>query len=132
MQCENCIHKKPCGAYQQKFLSHLKNLTVTECPYYKEKDKVIDLPCKVGDTVYVIYDGYVTSALILAFYIDPLGEMMDLNIKTKKETAVGFETIIDKDNYTFDDIYISREEAEKALKELKESNSTLLNKENEK
>lgn len=78
---------------------------------------VIVLPCKVGDTVHVIYDGYVTSAKVLAFYIDHAGGMFDLQIKTKDETAIGFKTVIDKDNYTFDKAYLTKEEAEAALKE---------------
>ena len=130
MTCKDCYHYEACkDTYEMCFeldsfdksieMQNYDNM-LDYCKLFKDKDKVIDLPCKVGDTVYVIYDGYVTSALILAFYIDSLGVMMDLKIKTKKETAVGFETIIDKDNYTTDEIYCSREEAEKALKELKE------------
>ena len=36
---------------------------------------VICPPCKVGDTVYVIYDGYVTTSVVLAIYIDREGGM---------------------------------------------------------
>lgn len=80
---------------------------------------VIVPPCKVGDLVYVIYAGYVATAKVLALYIDREGGMFDLQIKTKYETAVGFKTVIDKDNYAFSDVFLTEEEAEKALERSK-------------
>ena len=81
---------------------------------------VIVPPCKVGDTVYVIYAGYVAAAKVLALYIDQEGGMFDLQIKTKDETVSGFKTVIYKDNYTFDDVFLTKEEAEKSLAERNE------------
>lgn len=80
-----------------------------------ENGTLIELPCKVGDAVYIIYANYVTSAKVLAFYIDQMGGMCDLQIKTKDETTTGFKTVIDKDNYTFETVFLTKEEAEKAL-----------------
>ena len=77
---------------------------------------VIVPPCKVGDTVYVIYAGYVAAAKVLALYIDQEGGMFDLQIKTKDETVSGFKTVIDKDNYTFGDVFLTKEEAKKHLR----------------
>ena len=79
---------------------------------------VIVPPCKVGDTVYVTYAGYVTTAKVLALYIDREGGMFDLQIKTKCENVVGFKMVIDKDNYAFSDVFLTEEEAEAKLKEL--------------
>ena len=69
--------------------------------------------------MYVIYDGYVTTSVVLAIYIDREGGMFDLKIKCKDETTVGFKTVIDKDNYTFNAVFLTREEAEEKLKEIK-------------
>lgn len=87
-----------------------------KCENFQDRSAWVKLPCKVGDTVYVIYDGYVTCAYVLAFYIDKDGGMFDLCIKTKEEYAVDFKKVIDK-NYTFSDIFLSHEEAERALKD---------------
>ncbi len=76
---------------------------------------VIVPPYKPGDTVYVIYEGDVTSAEVLAIYIDHDGGMFDLKIREKTETVNGFCTTINND-YTFDDVYRTKEEAEQALK----------------
>ena len=127
MKCENCIHKKPCGEYQQKFLSHLKNLKVTECPYYKEKDKVIDLPCKVGDTVYYFSQDYDT---ILPYFVENLniaylGEKDENYVYTFEANCTRENELLDSIDFEPDDIgktiFLTKEEAEKALKELKEN-----------
>ena len=89
--------------------------TLGDIADYLLANGVIVPPCKVGDEVYVIYAGYVATAKVLALYIDYEGGMFDLQIKTKDETTVGFKTVIDKDNYTFSDVFHTKEEAEKAL-----------------
>lgn len=111
MKCENCLHYGVCTFAKQYE-------TVDKCPDFADKDLYIKLPCKVGDTVWVIYRGYITTAEVLTIYIDRVGGMFDLKIKTKGETTVGFRTVIDKD-YTFDDVFLTRENAEKKLEELK-------------
>lgn len=114
MKCENCIHTKPCGEYQQKFLSHLKNLKVTDCPYYKDKDKVIELPCKVGDTVYGIFAKEVYPKEITRFEINPYTKPQ-LWIGTKFDFAS--ESINRWDLAIGKTVFLTRKEAEKALKE---------------
>ena len=61
--------------------------------------------------------GNILVTALLALYIDREGGMFDLQIKTKDETTVGFKTVIDSDNYTFSDVFLTKEDAEKALKE---------------
>lgn len=85
----------------------------------EESGLLAHLPCEVGNMMYVIYDGYVTSAKVLAFYIDRVGVMFDLKIRTKIETATGWKQVISKD-YTIDDIgktvFLTRESAQQAVK----------------
>ena len=111
MKCENCLHCEMCTFARQY-------RGVDKCPDFADKDLYVKLPCKVGDEVWVIYRGYITTAQVLAIYIDRDGGMFDLKIKTNKETVNGFVTVIDKD-YTFDDVFLTREDAEKKLEELK-------------
>lgn len=85
----------------------------------EENNQIIVPPCKVGDTVYVVYDGYVTCAVVLALYNDRDGGMLDLRIYLKDETTIGFKTVIDRNNYTFNDVYLTQKDAEKALEGMK-------------
>lgn len=82
---------------------------------YLLENGVVVLPFKVGDMVWIIYDSYVTTGKILAFYIDGVGYMVDLLVYSKEETVNGNKSLISKD-YTINDIFLTKEEAEKALK----------------
>ena len=119
MKCENCLHYEACKSMVSVIeRATMYSIAMRVCNNFADKDLYIKLPCKVGDTVWVIYRGYITTAKVLAIYIDRVGGMFDLKIKTKEETTVGFRTVIDKD-YTFDDVFLTREDAEKKLEELK-------------
>lgn len=71
---------------------------------------VIVPPVKVGGIVWVIYNKCVMPANVMAVYVDKIGGMFDLKILTE-----GLESTINKD-YTFDTVYTTKEQAEKALK----------------
>ena len=117
MTCRDCIHFKACDEMARTTgVDEFNTMYAEKCEDFSDRSLWAQLPCRVGDTVYVIYDGYVTCAYVLAFYIDKDGGMFDLCIKTKEEYAVGFKKVIDK-NYTFSDIFLSHEEAERALVE---------------
>lgn len=77
---------------------------------YLLENGVIVPPVKVGGIVWVIYNKCVTPANVMAVYIDKSGGMFDLKILTE-----GLKSTINKD-YTFDMVYLTKEQAEKALK----------------
>lgn len=99
--CKDCIVRNNCECIERAD--------------YLLENGVIVPPCRVGSKVFVIYDNYVTEARILAYYVDGLGVMCDLSVITQEETATGFKSVICKD-FTVDDIFLTKEEAEKALK----------------
>ncbi len=116
--CDKCFHKNICGfSYESP---------TTECIHFAdenrlreiveaEKDgKLVVLPCKVGDTVYLIVHGYVEETKVRTFFIghpsyncgepDPRYEMVrctnyDFPMKDFGKT-----------------IFLTRAEAEEALK----------------
>lgn len=117
MNCRDCIHFKACDEMARaNGVEEFNTMYAEKCEDFSDRSLWAKLPCKAGDVVYVIYDGYVTCADVVAFYIDKYGGMFDLLITTKEEYAAGFKKVIDK-SYTFSDIFLSREEAERALVE---------------
>ena len=78
---------------------------------------IIVPPCKVGDYVYCIFENKVCLASVIAFYIDKVGIIVELRISLNDErpTAPCAVCHIDRDSYSDNDIYLTREEAEKAL-----------------
>ena len=117
MNCRDCIHFKACDEMAKaNGVEEFNTMYAEKCEDFSDRSLWVKLPCRVGDTVYVIYNGYVTCAYVLAFYIDKDGGMLDLLITTKEEYAAGGKKVIDK-NYTFSDIFLTLEEAERALVE---------------
>ena len=50
MTCKDCVHYKvcPCNDNYEHYASSL-------CDHFKNKANVIELPCKVGDTLWVVW-----------------------------------------------------------------------------
>ena len=72
---------------------------------------LIDLPCMIGDTVYqIIYDRTIENYKVIGFEIDERGQLY-LRVLIERPAA----TL--KLSYRKEDLYFSREEAEKALEE---------------
>ena len=93
--CSNCNRNGICFTHR-------------EADYLLENGVVV-LPVKVGGIVWVIYNKCVMPANVLAVYVDKSGGMFDLKISTE-----GLKSVVNKD-YTFDMIYLTKEQAEKAL-----------------
>lgn len=91
--------------------------TLTEITDHLIANGVIVPPCKVGDYVYCIFENKVRLASVLAFYINKVGIIVELRISLNDErpTAPCAVCHIDRDSYSDNDIYLTREEAEKAL-----------------
>ena len=83
---------------------------ISDIAEYLLENGVIVSPVKVGGMVWVIYNKCVMPANVLAIYVDKSGGMFDLKILTG-----GVKSVVNKD-YTFDMVYPSKEQAEKALK----------------
>ena len=128
-ECTDCVHYELC-LHQEKFLiEHNRKDLIRRygfglsepeiCCNFRDRSRFVELPCKVGDTVY-FNNVHLRYARVIAIYIDASGGMFDLDITTNIATATGYEHFINKD-YTFEDIgrrlFLNREEAEQALKE---------------
>ena len=94
-----------------------KNWAETIAEYLLDTGVIVP-PVKVGQKVFCVYEEDITSANILAVYVDVHGGMFDMLVRTKKETPTGYISVICKD-FTFDDfgtsIFLSYEDAKKAL-----------------
>ena len=95
--CNDCIHCEACISQVPR--TFWDSETFYEgCKYFKDKSRFVELPCKVGDTVYQIDAERVFTSTVKAI-------------------------VYDTDNIAFDErsiskkIFLTREEAEKALSE---------------
>lgn len=92
--CKDCMHEEVCNIFSVV----LNEYGAENCVCFKDRNRFVKLPCKVGDTVY---------------------QTDDIRIYENKIERVIFDT----NNIGFDEtsigksIFLTREEAEQALKE---------------
>ncbi len=122
--CKDCIHFESC---KNLYETHGEGLSGDSyvCDFFKDQSRFVELPCKVGDKVY-LDNLHIKYADVIGIYIDAFGGVLDLRAFTNVPipNGFGYEHFISKD-YTFEDIgkriFLTREEAEQALKEREEN-----------
>ena len=112
--CKDCIHERVCYALIKSGLPYIDNEIPAEafCMTFADKSRYIELPCKVGDTVYYITGighNLVKPARVKEIIIDKNG-IKDLYVQGDGHN---FEN-------SFDIFFLTREQAETALKERKQ------------
>ena len=54
--CNDCLHQIICNAYADAGVTDIPKDDITICEIFKDRSKFVELPCKVGDTVWRIED----------------------------------------------------------------------------
>lgn len=111
MTCKDCLHYELCDT--QAFNGFNKNFEPEKdwkyCGVFKDKSKYIELPCKVGDTVYwICHKGgkpYISEEIVQSIHCDVR--------KTLEFTLLNPNNKILKSN-----VFLTKSEAEQKLKEL--------------
>ena len=112
MTCKDCIHYEACREYDRAFWGHtsnkhsdLINAKPEDCPYFKDRSRFVELPCKLGDTVYYFNSaGEIFSQKVSGFIVNFVGILVDSDVM--------FDSHLMGDRF-----FSTREEAEQALKE---------------
>ena len=122
--CKDCVHVEVCGTFSilsEDFEIASPERIASDCNCFKDRSRFVELPCKVGDKVY-LDNLHIKYADVIGIYIDAFGGVFDLRIYTNIQLANGFgyKYFISKD-YTFEDIgkrlFLTKESAEQAVKE---------------
>ena len=107
MICENCLYNKNC-----QFLLKHRTGEVVLCTSFEDKSEGVHLPCKVGDAVYCFEPCFGADH-------HPKLKVVEKEIVELKTIATVFGLNFDIDSIG-KTIFLTREEAEKALAERKE------------
>ena len=89
----------------------------------KQSENVVELPCKVGDTVYYIYGGYYKEAKYCK--VSRPCKVVEISFKLSRKRNTVLEGFITDNGtrYSFDGIgktvFLTKEEAEQALAKMK-------------
>jgi hypothetical protein len=103
MKCKDCIYEKMCETRYEK----------EHCYSFKDKSLFIELPCKVGDTVYAVNNGKVHKTTVYSLHIETENGHYCYFIKCSIFVEIRVYIL----RRLGEGVYLTREEAEKALAE---------------
>lgn len=92
MTCKDCIHYDVCEGWQ---VDQRGEDLANGCTDFKDKSKYIELPCNIGNKVYII---------------DPFNGICDMTLRN-----------VHVNDVLKNNIFLTKSEAEQKLKELKEN-----------
>lgn len=113
--CENCSIKfgvisQPINGIEEYDNFHNWDNVEELCKLFKDKSKIVELPCKVGDTVYRILSDCIREETVLRIRLDCTKNQNTLIIST--------EYLSYNSEYINEVIFVNKKEAEARLKEL--------------
>lgn len=107
--CKDCLHYEVCKAIENE----LDMIPPSQCGCFKDKSRYIELPCKVGDTVYTTYHGSLSVYKVTEIRINDFLWAELYNPEYSDE----YKTISVCLDFSFNEfVFLTSEEAEKALK----------------
>ena len=101
--CKDCVHYEVCLFMKDK-----------TCMHFKPKSRFVELPCEVGQTVYMPFEGEVTQLSIFRVSVVLIMDEDVIIFCDAKSAKVGTSFSHHNIGKT---VFLSREEAENALKE---------------
>lgn len=110
MTCKDCMHYEVCNALDES--GQVKILVPSQCGYFKDKSKYIELPCNIGDKVYhIIREIEITEESI---YRVRIYEDMHLAFSASRK---GGKIVFNEDEIG-KTVFLTKSEAEQKLKEI--------------
>lgn len=122
MTCKDCLHYDVCDALER--YGELPKISASRCSHFKDKSHFMELPCRVGDVVYTNIGYRYSRSKDSPYKL----EVVFIGLNNGQEMGFGLlncKYLEDKHHnmiqFYFSDVgktvFLSREEAEKALKE---------------
>lgn len=115
-KCLSCLHYKVCD-----YRINEENITVAECTQFTNRSEWVHLPCKVGDKVYIVNSR--TSDDKNLYIVEDVAKRI---VFDKSEdtgfihSRIEFFNTSSISDWLFQNIFLTREEAEKALEDNKD------------
>lgn len=103
--CKDCLHYEVC----QFHIDEETKLTVNECEHFKDRSKFIELPCKIGDTVWCINESQIIEE----------DKVYQIIVRQFSDINVNDVLLVKFGKASFEDfgktVFLTKEEAERAL-----------------
>lgn len=115
MTCKDCVHYEMCKEWCSgidEYIDPKGKENQEPCEHYKDKTRFVELPCKVGDIVYIISEGDIIPLYVGCIENNHRG----ISILGFNEEYFGNKTITLYPDKQIIKWFLTREEAEKALR----------------
>ena len=119
--CKECVHNNICNIKQRynhpKYaLQHIEKY----CEHFKDRSRFVELPCKVGNRLYVLFpeNKYIAEYVVTAFWVEEAGTIIRI-VDTRFFTA---SILFTRDIGT--KAFLTKEEAEQALAKQNQPDNT--------
>lgn len=128
MTCKNCIHYEVCRDFQGSWIviEHInKNDAEKKCEHFEDKSRIIELPCNVGETLYILNQGNQPQKMILDAPDIRCHCAIEDNLcmalcNDTKHNICAYRLMNDSSDIG-KNVFLSKEESEAKLKELNEN-----------
>ena len=125
--CKDCVHFDVCCSYLSTAYNKcklatpdfklLKNIECDECQHFKDRSRFVELPCKLGDTLYTIVTGNRIREWIVVDISFFSYSVVKIVITADSKDNNGTDHMRFGKHYLNHSVFLSREAAEQALKE---------------
>ena len=140
-KCKDCIHSEICASHLKavrdiygavmsisgrevnRLESALSEISITigqiccdDCDHFHDSSRFVELPCKIGDTLYTVVRGYKIREWIVTdiCFSDYLPRSVKVFTARDKQNSEHMRFV---EHYLGKNIFLTREAAEQALKE---------------
>ena len=116
--CKNCIHYSLCN-YEEICHYDIDNIkNAKDCSFFKDRSQFVELPCKIGGTIYHIENGKIVEYIVFAThtYSRKSRNKHKLFLTLPSDGRIHL-VINDFDMANGITVFLNKEEAEQALKE---------------
>lgn len=115
MTCKDCLHYEVCNPDIKVTAEMFRDVTgVESCKYFTDHSEWVHLPCRVGDTVYTIYNVSLAHYKVVEIIVNDFVWAKLYNGEYSGEYKSKLICL----DFSFNEfVFLTREEAEKAIKE---------------
>lgn len=149
MNCKDCLFYDFCNDYNEypEYVQHCEQTTGREfkCSHFKDKSRFVELPCKVGDTVYLVdrtRDGIIGSIyrvvecfvgkIVLRYSTFQKRTIVEVHLEYEENDCIGcvVEKIVYDPNKSFGHtIFTNEQDAETAREKMEKEYLEEINRE---